>query len=269
MHETDWRGSNRAWWDERAPIHLESDFYDTDSFREGRSTLQPHEVLEVGDVSGRSLLHLQCHFGQDSLSWARLGARVSGVDFSESAIQAASALASDMDLDARFVVADIYDAASALGGESFDIVYTSYGALGWLPDMARWAEVVASLLNRGGFLYLSEFHPLHEIIEVEERISINSDYFLEGRAFVHDFSGTYADLSAETNNNEIWWWTHPLGEVVTAVVRAGLRLEFLHEREHLLYPRWARLEKHGPGTWHLPAGMPRIPLQYSLRANKP
>jgi SAM-dependent methyltransferase len=266
--ETEWRRINQAWWDERAPIHLASDFYDLDAFRAGRGTLQPHEISEMGSVSNRSLLHLQCHFGQDALSWARRGARVTGVDFSEPAIEVARSLASSLGLDARFVLCDVYEALKALPHERFDIVYTGYGALCWLPDLDRWAEVAASFLDRGGILYLSEFHPLHHIIEVEERISISSDYFGDGLPRSADFSGSYADLSAETKNNETRLWTHPLGEVVTAILRAGLRLEFLHEREHLLYPRWSRLEKQSDATWRLPEGMPRIPMQYSLRAQK-
>ena len=138
---------NRAWWDERVPIDVASEFYDVEGFRAGGSSLRPFEVEEVGDVADRSLLHLQCHFGLDTLSWARRGARVSGLDFSQPAIEAARALAADTGLDAEFSVADVYDAPAVLGGRRFDVVYTGIGAINWLPDMERWARVVAELLE--------------------------------------------------------------------------------------------------------------------------
>ncbi|MGH8882387.1 MAG: class I SAM-dependent methyltransferase, partial [Stackebrandtia sp.] len=158
MNDTpDYRTVNLANWDERVPIHLGSDFYDLDGFKRHRDSLNAFEREEMGDVSGRTLVHLQCHFGRDTLSWAKYGARVAGVDFSAAAIEAASGLAAELDIDAQFVTADVYDAAKALDGKSFDIVYTGIGALCWLPDMTRWAETVASLLKPGGFLYLAEF----------------------------------------------------------------------------------------------------------------
>ena len=130
----------------RAPLHVTSAFYDVDGFRAGRSDLRPFEVEEMGDVAGRELVHLQCHFGLDTLSWARLGAQVTGLDFSQPAIAAACALATDLDLDATFVVSDVYDASAALGS-TYDIVYTGIGALCWLPDIPRWARVVRDLLR--------------------------------------------------------------------------------------------------------------------------
>lgn len=153
----DW---NRDWWDERVPIHVGSEFYDVESFKAGRDPLGPFEVAELGPVEGRTMAHLQCHFGLDSLGWARRGARVAGLDFSRPAVEAAAELARELGLDAEFVCADVHDAAEAFGGRRFEIVYTGGGALNWLPDLDRWAGVVAGLLEPGGTLYLVEFHPV-------------------------------------------------------------------------------------------------------------
>ena len=172
----EWREANRANWDERVPIHVSGEFYDVASFKGGQERLQPFEIDEVGDVSGKELLHLQCHFGIDTLSWACRGARVTGLDFSAPAVVAARGLASDMGLEATFVQSDVYDAVDATGGLSFDIVYTGRGAIIWLPDMGRWAEVVADLLEPGGFLYLTEFHPFTDIFG-DEDLSVEYDYF--------------------------------------------------------------------------------------------
>ncbi|MEZ5141076.1 MAG: class I SAM-dependent methyltransferase [Acidimicrobiales bacterium] len=265
--EPEWLRVNRAAWDERVPLHVASAFYDNASFLAGRSSLRGFEADEVGDVEGRTLVHLQCHFGQDTLSWARRGARVTGLDFSVPAIEAARALAGEAGLDAEFVVADVYDAARALGGRRFDVVYTGLGALVWLPDVARWAEVVAELVAPGGVLYLSEFHPIADVFH-DERLEVGWPYFRPEGARWED-AGTYTDPSAPTANNVTWEWTHPIGEVVTAIIEAGLRLELLHEHPFTLWRRWPFLERRDDFTYHLPSDHPSLPLMYSLRARRP
>ena len=159
----DWFEVNREMWDERVPIHVASELYDVEAFVAGRSSLRPFELAELPDVRGRTLVHPQCHFGEDTLSWARLGARVTGLDFSGPAVEAARALAARCELEAEFVEANVYDASEALGGRRFDIVYTGLGALNWLPDIERWARVMASLVAPGGCLYLAEFHPFTHV----------------------------------------------------------------------------------------------------------
>ena len=263
----EWRAANRANWDERVPIHACGVFYDVASFKAGGERLQPFEVSEVGDVTGKDLLHLQCHFGMDTLSWARRGARVEGLDFSAPAVEAARSLASEIGLDATFVRSDVYEAAEALGGRTFDVVYTGRGALNWLPDMGRWAEVVASLLHPGGFLYLAEFHPFTEVFG-DESLTVERDYFHSREPDVWDEPGTYADHEAETKNNLTYEWRHPLGEVVSAVASAGLSVELLHEQDYTVFPRWPFLEKSGLDAYRQPEGAPRLPLMYSLRARK-
>jgi SAM-dependent methyltransferase len=264
---SEWLRINRANWDERVGIHAASEFYDLPAFRAGASTLRSFEHDEVGDVSGRGLLHLQCHMGQDTLSWTRLGAKTVGLDFSEPAIRTARMLAEDVRLAgrARFVVSDVYDAEAALEGERFDIVYTGLGALVWLPDLDRWAKVVTSLLKPGGFLYLVEFHPLSDMLGNDGR-TVEQDYFdTRGQDLDHPY--TYTSGPAMTRTRQVQWH-HPLGEVLTALAGAGLRLDFLRERDVTLFRRFPILES-SHGEYRFPAGHPRVPLLYSLRATRP
>lgn len=265
--EADWLATNRANWDARTRVHADSDFYDLPGFLAGGSTLRPFELAEVGAVSGRRLLHLQCHMGQDTLSWARLGADVTGLDFSPEAVRTARALAADTRLDgaARFVVADVYDAPAAVADRRFDIVYTGLGALVWLPDLTRWARVVASLLADGGFLYLAEFHPVADVLDDVDGARVVHDYF-QTQSGTWDSDRTYTDGPALAHTLSVQWH-HPLGDVVTAIARAGLRVEFLHEHPTELSPRFPVLERDASGAYTFPPGHPRIPLMYSLRAS--
>jgi SAM-dependent methyltransferase len=256
------------------PLHVASEFYDVERFRAGGSTLRPFELEEVGDVTGKRLLHLQCHFGLDTLSWARRGASVVGLDFSPPAVEAANRLASETGLDARFVEADVYDAVAVLEGERFDVVYTGLGAINWLPDLPRWSRVVAELLVPGGFLYLSEFHPFTWVF-ADERLEIEYDYFHvpEGVSLDDDEQGSYADLDAETEHNATLEWAHSLADVVNAVLSSGLRLELLSEHDYTLFPRFSHLVEDrdalGVGVvYRQPEDRPRLPLMLSLRARR-
>jgi SAM-dependent methyltransferase len=263
----DYLAVNRLMWDERVPIHLASDFYDVAGFRAGGQTLREFEPAEVGSVTGRRLVHLQCHFGLDTLSWARRGARVTGLDFSEKAVEAGRRVADEAGIEARFVAADVYDAVAALG-ETYDIVYTGLGALCWLPDVDRWAEVVAALLEPGGFVYLAEFHPFADTLDDQEGRTVAFDYFAEGPQVWDEPAGSYADPEAPVTYTRSIEFAHGLGEVVTALCAAGLHLDFLHEHDYTLWQRFAALERDGI-AYRLPKDRPRVPLMYSLRATKP
>lgn len=267
--------ANRRLWDARTPIHVASAFYDVDGFRGGASTLHDLEVGEVGDVTGRSLLHLQCHFGLDTLSWARLGATVTGLDFSPAAIEAARALAEETGLAgvATFVESDV-DAAPAhpdLADRTFDVVFTSYGALTWMPDIWRWAEVAASFVAPGGFLYVAELHPATQTLDDEpgiEDLRLGYPYWTRPEAPLRfEEEGTYADVDAPIKLPE-YCWQHGLGDIVTAVIDAGLTLEFLHEHDRTVYPQLPFLVEDGDGWWRLPDGMPAQPFLFSLRASR-
>ncbi|MDX3429471.1 MULTISPECIES: class I SAM-dependent methyltransferase [unclassified Streptomyces] len=267
----DWREANRARWDERVPIHAASDYYDLDAFLAGRDVLRGFEIAEVGDVTGRTLLHLQCHIGLDTLSWARRGAaQVVGLDFSEPAVEVARGLAGSLGLSqerAAFVPSDVYDAAEAVPDSAYDIVYTGTGALNWLPDVPRWAEVAASLVAPGGFLYLAEFHPLTDCLDDETGSTVTYDYFSRD-AWVDESPGTYADFDAATVHNRSVEWQHPVGEVVSALAAAGLRIEFLHEHDASLFARYPALVRHADGSYRFPADRPRIPMMYSVKASR-
>lgn len=262
--------ANRAMWDERVAIHVGSAFYDNEGFKAGRISLHKKEVEEVGDVRGKSLLHLQCHFGQDTMSWARLGAKATGLDFSPAAVEVANKMAGDLGLDARFVCANVYDAVNALDGERFDVVYTGGGALIWLDDMERWARVVAACLKPGGTLYLREFHPVAGVFDYESmELKPRFAYFLDDPVF-NDEPGTYTDREARTQHNASYEWVHTLGEVVTALCDAGLRIEFLHEAAETGYQALPMMVRGDDGMWRLPDELDgMLPLMYSLRASKP
>nr|WP_275941971.1 class I SAM-dependent methyltransferase [Nocardia cerradoensis] len=211
---------------------------------------------------------MQCHIGTDTLAWARHGAAVTGLDFSAPAVRTATGLAARIGVPgARFVTANVYDAATALAGNRYDIVYTGVGALVWLPDLVRWASVVAQLLAPGGFLYLTEFHPFGDILAEDDGRTVAYDYF-DPAPQVWEEPGTYADPDAPTTANVTVQWQHGIGEIVTALAAAGLRLDFLHEHDFTLYPRFRNLSEEG-GQYRLPPGQPRVPLLFSLRASKP
>jgi len=227
----------------------------------------------VGDVAGRSLLHLQCHFGIDTLSWARLGARVTGADFSPAAIDLARSLAVELGFaDARFVESNLYDLPDALEGP-FDVVYTSRGVLGWLPDIRAWARVVAHFLAPGGTFFISEIHPVAQVFENEGvtpgELRLTYPYWEHSRPLTFEVKGSYADPTADVGVQVEHGWDHGLGEIVTALIDAGLRIESLVEHPFL---EWKAdfLVENADGTWRLPVGTPgELPLMFSLRATRP
>jgi SAM-dependent methyltransferase len=257
---------NQRWWDERVPLHVGSTFYDLDAFRAGADPSHSVWALdEVGDVGGLDVVHLQCHFGMDTLALARRGARVTGVDFSAPAVEQARALAAELGIEATFVQAEVHDAAAVLG-RTFDVVFTGGGALNWLPSVNRWARVVASLLHPGGFLYLAEFHPVAQVFaDGEQRVTY--PYLEHEEPTLVDEPGTYADPEAPTVHNRTTEWNHGVGQVVTALIEAGLVPEFLHERVEIFHDFTGWLVERSPGVWTAPEG--ELPLLYSLRARKP
>jgi len=259
--------TNRAQWDERTKLHVPSAYYDVDGFKRGRSTLRPVELAELGDVAGLRLLHLQCHFGLDTLSWARLGAQVTGADFSSEAIGVARRLAQETGIEAEFVCSDVYTLPDALSG-AFDIVCASYGVLVWLPELAPFAEIAAGFLAEGGTFYLVDEHPLGAtLVEEDGRVVVADSYFDAGPIEV-TASGTYAVPEARLANPTSYQWQHSLADVVTAVTGSGLRLEFLHEFPFAGWQRLPSMRRDADGWWRL-RGRADIPLLFSLRARKP
>jgi len=222
---------NQELWNELTPIHVRTDFYDVAGFKRGKCTLKSIELEELGDIAGKSLLHLQCHFGLDTLSWARLGANVTGVDFSDKAITLARSLSRDTSINADFICSDIYSLPDVLDGQ-FDIVFTSYGILCWLPELKRWAEVINHFLRPGGTFYMIELHRLLQVFDDSSdcnELKVTHSYFpADDEPLMFEKTGSYADSSALLDN-ESYEWTHSLGEVVSALTMAGLRIDFLHE----------------------------------------
>lgn len=259
---------NLELWNEITPIHARSAFYDVPGFKAGRNTLKSIELGEVGDVKGKSLLHLQCHFGMDTLSWARLGASVTGVDFSDKAIEQANTLSQELGVPARFICCNIYDLPRLLEGQ-FDIVYTSYGVLCWLPDLSKWGAIISHFLRPGGFFYVVEGHPVLSVFDnsnTATRLEVTQSYFHNSEPIRWEPEGDYAERDAEVTHFS-YEWTHSLGDIVNALIDAGLRIEFLHEFPMSSY-YWSPFTKQDKnGWWRTDQG--RIPMTFSVKAIKP
>jgi SAM-dependent methyltransferase len=267
----DYREANRAHWDEATDVHVASEFYDVDAFRNGKERLHRIEVEELGDVSARSLLHLQCHFGLDTLSWARRGAIVTGVDFSERAIEQARALSAETGVPGEFLVSDIYELPSKLQGE-FDIVFTSYGAIYWLNDIKRWGQIAASFVKPGGVFYIAEFHPTGFMFDTVDPQA--PDYVLKYPYFyspdpIVDDSGDYADPAAEMKNTRSYSWAHSMSDIVNAINDAGLQIEFFHEFPLSAMKQFPWMEPDGNDLWKVPADRYQMPMTFSIKARKP
>ncbi len=274
MSDPDWRALNRANWDERVPIHLAAPSYDRAPLHAGLARLNAIEEGELGPVTGLRLLHLQCHFGHDTLILAQRGATVVGLDFSTPAIAAARAGANELGLAdrARFVEADLYDAPNAIPEPaSFDRVYVTWGAICWLPDIAGWARIVAHFLKPGGSLYLAEGHPAALVLDdavpqPDGRPGFFVPYF-HSEPLVLDDAADYADPNARLTNTRTCQWIHPLGEVVTALISAGLRLDWLHEHDAVTWRMFTCLIEGTDGLYRWP-DQPWLPLAYSLQATR-
>lgn len=262
--------SNRKNWDDRVAVHVASRFYDVPGFLGGKCTLTTDDLAAVGDVQGLHLVHLQCHFGLDTLSWARRGATVTGLDFSEKAIDAAEELSQRSQLPGTFVQADVYDARSALSGE-FDWVVTGVGALCWLPDIQRWAATVKSLLKPGGRLYLREAHPmLWALDETDTELKVQHPYFFHSKPFTEDTEQTYTDGPANITHTKSYTWNHSLSEVFSALLGQGLVLEHFEELRSCSWPALPQMTQREDGEWVLPeAEKDRVPLMYSVVFRQP
>jgi SAM-dependent methyltransferase len=270
----EWIAANRANWDDRTAVHLESAYYDVDGWLHERPGPRAREVEALGAVTGLRLVHLQCHFGLDTLAWADAGATVTGLDFSPAAIDAARDLARRAGLDGRatFVCADVHDAVAALGRAAFDVVYVSLGALCWLPRVDRWAEQVAGLLVPGGRLYLHDVHPLAWALGDDEPLQIQHAYFEEPDDPYSDDDGrTYTDGERRLAHARHYQWNHGIGEIVTALLRHGLTLDALAEHDWTVWPRypWLRPTDSPDGDrFAIPPGRPRMPLSFTLLASR-
>jgi SAM-dependent methyltransferase len=258
---------NRLQWDEVAPVHLKS--YKIDNLLQGGHLLDEIQTSEVGDVRGKSMLHLQCHIGTDSLSWARLGASVTGVDFSERSIEIAEKLKSDLSLDADFISCNVYELPQHLN-EAFDIVYTSQGVLCWLSDLRLWAEVISKYLKPDGFFYIMESHPFLNIFDDSggEELKVKYSYFHRDEPV--EWPGGSPDYSNENYVVErpSYEWQWAMSDVVNALLSAGLRIEFVNEYDKIFYKALPDMRRAADGWWYLPENKREIPLMFTLKARK-
>lgn len=257
---------NRHAWNLRTSVHKDSAFYDLAGFKEGKTSLNPLELEALGDVRGKKLLHLQCHFGQDTLSWARLGAQVTGVDLSDEAIALARQLNQELGLDAAFVCCNVYDLPQHLAGQ-FDLVFTSYGVLGWLPDLARWAQVVAHFLKPGGTFFLAEFHPVVWMFN-NSFTQVQYSYFNNGGPIIEESTGTYTDRNAPIQYKE-YSWNHSLSEVLEPLLRQGLQLVRFQELPYSYYNCFANTVQGEDGFWRIKGLEGKLPLMYAVKLVKP
>lgn len=261
---------NRRQWEIWTPLKAASSSYALDDFRAGGLRLRAQERAEVGEVAGRTLLHLQCNIGLPTLSWARLGAQVTGVDFAAEAVAISRDLAADVAPSARFVEANVYDLPDVLDG-TFDIVHTAHGVLGWLPDLRRWAEVVAHFVTPGGFFHLWEAHPAAWTFDnttTEPRLRPHHPYFGQNEPLWFEYRSRHAVPDADVESVECSWG-HTLADIVCALTGVGLRIDYLHEWPFADWRMLPFLHEGEDGWWHLPPELPSFPLSFSLRASKP
>lgn len=255
---------NRQSWNNRTDIHLKSEFYDLDGFLKGKTSLNETELNLLGDVKGKTVLHLQCHFGQDTISLSRLGAEVTGVDLSDKAVEYAKKIADETKSNARFICCDIYDLPNHLD-KQFDIVFTSYGTIGWLPDLDKWAKIVSRFLKPDGQFVFVEFHPVVWMFDDDfQKIAYN--YFNSG-AIVETESGTYADRAACITQESVTW-NHPLSEVINSLIKNGLELKSLDELDYSPYNCFNKTIKIASEKYRIEHLDNKIPMVYSIVATK-
>jgi len=256
---------NRESWNELTALHIDSIFYDIDSFKKGKTSLNHIEIDELGDIKGQKLLHLQCHFGMDTLSFARQGAEVVGVDISDTSIQKATELSNELKIPAKFVRSNIYDIESVIN-ETFDIVYTSYGAINWLNDLDKWAKIISRFLKPNGIFYMVEFHPF--IYTLNDNSEIFNSYF-KSQALETVVEKSYTDKSEVSNKNlKHIEWHHSLSEVLNSLIKNGLKIEFLNEFPYQVYNCFPNLTEKGKGKWVSEKYGDKIPYMYSVKARK-
>lgn len=256
--------TNRSFWNNATGVNFESDFYDQKTFEAGRNSLNDIELGLLGDVRGKSILHLQCHFGQDSLSLQRMGAQVTGVDLSDAAIGKAQDLNQQLGLDAEFICSDVYGLKTVLN-KQYDMVFTSYGTIAWLPDLNRWADVVGHFLKPGGTFVFAEFHPAVWMWD-DDFTKITYNYL--NREVIADVEeGTYANKEAGTRNAYMCW-NHGIGEVATALLKQGIAIEALQEFDYSPYPCFNGCEEFEKGKFRIEQFGNKLPLVYAIKGLK-
>ncbi|SFN91570.1 Methyltransferase domain-containing protein [Bizionia echini] len=257
--------TNKATWNQKVRVHAESDMYDMEAFKKGKSSLMSYELEALGNVSGKSMLHLQCHFGQDTLSWSRMGASCVGVDLSDEGIKLAQTLNTELGLDAKFVCCNVLDTSKHIT-EQFDIVFTSYGVIGWLPDLKPWGRMIAERLKKGGTFFMAEFHPIVWMFDyINGKPNMKYGY-MQDEVIFEEYEGTYANQDSKIISKE-YGWNHGLSEVINALTQAGLHIEHLNEYHESPYNVLPNLVETKNGMFKIAANL--YPLIFTIKATKP
>jgi 2-polyprenyl-3-methyl-5-hydroxy-6-metoxy-1,4-benzoquinol methylase len=256
--------ANKELWNNRTVVHKDSTFYDLPSFLAGKSCLKEIEIRELGNIKGKNILHLQCHFGMDTLSLARMDAKVTGIDISDTAINEAKKLNEELGLNAEFICCNVYDLKDHLN-KKFDIVFTSYGVIGWLPDLNKWAEIINHYVKPGGFFYMAEFHPVVWMLDEDfEKVK----YYYHNQELIEmDVQGTYTDRYADIQGKE-YSWNHSISEVLNALINHGLQINFFNEYSYSPYPCFNNIMQGSDGNWRVKGMEDKIPMVYSVKATK-
>lgn len=255
---------NKKWWNRVVPVHASSKLYDLQNFKKGKTSLQEIELKELGNVKGRTLLHLLCHFGMDTLSWAKLGAVATGVDLSDESINLARKLSKETSIPATFICSDIFDLPKILD-KKFDIIFMSYGVLCWISDVEKWAKIINRFLKKGGTFYIVEIHPFTNILSFDFKFAFK--YFDKGPE-EDDSTGTYADWNSKIKGST-YLWSYTLSDVIDALIGEGLKIEYLHEFPFTMYDQFPGLmEKNKKGQYILKNKKIEIPLLFSIKATK-
>lgn len=262
--ESNYLELNKNTWNKKTALHVQSEFYDMPSFLAGKSSLNEIELAYLGDVKNKKILHLQCHFGQDSLSLARMGAEVIGVDLSDAAIEKARQLNKELGLNANFICCDLYSLPEHLN-ETFDIVFTSYGTIGWLPDLQKWAGLISKYLKPGGQFVFAEFHPVVWMFD-NDFTKVEYTYF-KSEPIVEEEVGTYADRVDQTDFKTITW-NHGIGEVLTALIDNGIQIEAFKEYNYSPYNCFSHTKEIEPGKYIIEKIGAKIPMVYALLGKK-
>ena len=267
---------NRAWWNARASAHAQSPDYAVESFVEDPhflSTIVRFDLPRLGDISGLRAVHLQCHIGTDTVSLARLGARMTGLDSSPASLEQARQLAARCATEVEFVESDVYEAVAALGTGHFDLVYTGIGALCWLPSVAGWAAVVGGLLDAGGRLFMREAHPMLWTLEddrPDDLLVVKHPYFEHADPIVDEYPGTYVETDASFADNLSYGWNHGLGEIVTALLDNGMQITALTDHDTVPWEALpGQMQQTEANEWQLRNRPERVAHSYTLQAVKP
>lgn len=263
MNEKDFFEINRILWNQRAEIHVDTEFYDMKGFRAGNTSLKKIELDLLGDITDKDILHLQCHFGQDTLSLARMGANVTGLDLSEKAIETAQSISNELNITAEFICSNTLDADKNID-KKFDIIFTSYGAICWLPELNKWAKNISNLLKPNGKILVVEFHPAYTMF-ADDFSGVEYGYFNKGE-LVDEFEGTYADKNSTVQQKSVWW-NHSIADVQTALLNYGFRITHFSEYDYSPYNIFEPAVKTENG-WQVKGMEGKIPFVYAIEAIK-